>query len=82
MSEADKMFEQQRYRLLPKNPNKKGILLHYIRNSDLSANEDEHIIFYYNKIITTYYTYCTFSKSLNMQEIQAINKKCEELGWI
>ena len=34
MSEADKMFEELGYRLLPKDINNKGILLHYIRNSN------------------------------------------------
>lgn len=82
MSEADKMFEELGYRLLPKDINNKGILLHYIRNSNLSANESEHIVFYSDKEIKSYYTYCSFNKTLNMQELQAINKKVEELGWI
>lgn len=82
MSEADKMFEELGYRLLPKDINNKGILLHYIRNSNLSANESEHIVFYSDKEIKSYYTYCSFNKTLNMQELQAINLKCKELGWI
>ncbi len=82
MSEADKMFEELGYRLLPRDINNKGILLHYIRDSNLSANESEHIVFYSDKEIKCHYTYCTFNKTLNMQELQAIHKKCEELGWL
>lgn len=82
MSEADKMFKELGYRLLPKDKNNKGILLHYVRNSNLSANESEHIIIYSNFTVITRYTYCTFEKDLTMQELQAIYMKCKELGWI
>lgn len=82
MSEADKLFEELGYRLLPKDEKNKGILFHYIRNSDLSANESEHLIFYSNKTFKCYYTYCSFAKDLNEKELQAIYLKCKELGWI
>ena len=79
---ADKMFEEIGYRLLPKDPNKKGILLHYIRDCKLSANESEHILFYYDKTFEGFYTYCASRKAFNIHELQAINKKCKELGWL
>ena len=79
MSKADKMFEKLGYTNLKEH--RSGMILHYIKSSDLSANENEHIVFYKNKTIGFYYTYCNFKKDLNTQELQAINEKVKELGW-
>lgn len=80
MKTADEMFKELGYRKT-KNYNP-GTMLHYIRSSNLSANEFEHIEFLYNKKINFRYTYCSFNKNINMKELQVINKKCKELGWI
>ena len=78
---ADEMFEELGYSLLPQDTNNKGRILHYVRTSNLSANESEHIVFYHTKKIDFYYTYCSGRKTLDMQELKAINKKVQELGW-
>lgn len=79
MSKADEMFEKLGYTNLKEY--RSGMILHYIKSSDLSANESEHIVFYKNETIGFYYTYCNFKKDLDMQELQAINEKVKELGW-
>lgn len=77
---ADEMFEELGYK--KHLSDKKGILFFYIRSSNLSANEMERIIFYKNKTVGFDYVYCSFKKDITMQELQAINKKVQELGWI
>ena len=66
MSEADKMFEKLGYDK-------------YFENKIDVRYSDEH-----NEIIAFYGAGKVFEKStypINMQELQAINKKVEELGW-
>ena len=66
MSEADKMFEELGYGKFYKN------------STDIKySNESNEIIAFYGAVKT-------FEKNtypINMQELQAINKKVEELGW-
>lgn len=66
MSEADKMFE------------KLGYGKFYENSTDIRySNECNEIIAFYGAVKT-------FEKNtypINMQELKAINKKAEELGW-
>lgn len=80
MSKADKMFEKLGYEKLLSD--KKGILFFYIRKSNLSANEMERIYFYKNGTIGFDYVYSNFNKDINTKELQAINEKVKELGWL
>ena len=77
MSKADDMFKELGYSILKDDRNE--IVVHYIKSSNLSANESEHIVFYKTKMVGCYYTYCTFKKELSTKELQAINEKCKEL---
>ena len=74
---ADKMFEKLGYK-------KYGGLqtCRYVRYCNIVNGEKEYIIFSKNKTVRFQYLYTDVSKSINMQELQAINKKCQELGWI
>ena len=73
MSNADTLFEELGYNETEKHSN--GI--EYINES-----EDKTIGFIdydnYGKVVTL----DIFEDFITMQELQAINKKCEELGWI
>ena len=74
---ADKMFEKLGY--------KKYDALQscrYVRYCDIVNGEKEYIIFSKNQTVRFQYLYTQVSKSITMQELQAINKKCQELGWI
>ena len=74
---ADKMFEKLGY--------KKYDALQscrYVRYCDIVNGEKEYIIFSKNKTVRFQYLYTDVSKSINMQELQAINKKVLELGWL
>lgn len=66
MSEADKMFEELGYKEFFKN----SIDIRY-------SNESNEIICFYGAVKT--FEKCTYP--INMQELKAINKKVEELGW-
>ena len=74
---ADKMFEKLGYK-------KYGALqtCRYVRYCNIVNGEKEYIIFSKNKTVRFQYLYTHVSKSITMQELQAINKKCQELGWI
>ena len=74
---ADKMFEKLGY-------NKYDALqsCRYVRYCDIVNGEKEYIIFSKNKTVRFQYLYTDVSKSINMQELQAINKKVLELGWL
>ena len=71
MSEADKMFENLGY-----------------EKKDTYWKEDEqiHFIEYSTDEISIEFSIFTkhimITNLINIQELQAINKKCEELGWI
>lgn len=73
--EADKMFEELGY---TQKEYYKQIVVYYDKKSQQRIQIDE-----FNK------TFLKFSEcddaellDINMQELQAINKKCKELGWI
>lgn len=75
MSEADKMFEELGYELYEAYITDIGCFYRK-KESHYIYNEYPKIIFYYKpKKITIQ------NEFLNMQELQAINKKVEELGW-
>ena len=72
MSKADEMFEELGYKL---------DVRHY--------NCDNSFVYTYKKdndfirFNTAYTTVCTlFKTSFNQKELQAINEKCKELGWL
>lgn len=78
MTEADKLFEELGYK--KKN---KGIYVEYIKVE--KEIEEEYVIsFMLKTVMATLYKngYIKKPLALNIQELQAINKKCEELGWI
>lgn len=71
MSEADKMFKQLNYEEYK-----------YLEHTDYyNTNNDKIISFRNDKSIAVFNAYDEI-ESITMQELQAINKKCEELGWI
>jgi predicted lactoylglutathione lyase len=74
MSEADKMFKKLGYYKQNK-PSDDDVLLFYVKDG-------EYIIFYKDKEISTMCNDRNYIISINMQELQAINKKAEELGWL
>ena len=49
---------------------------------DLYSSDDEHLIRIAFNLRTKRIAIHCYNKALNMQELQAINKKVEELGWI
>ena len=71
---ADKIFEKLGYK-------KYGGLqtCRYVRYCNIVNGEKEYIIFSKNKTVRFQYLYTQVSKSITMQELQAINKKCKEL---
>ena len=73
MSEADKMFEELGYRKIQVERNS----IVYI---NIKYNEKIEFDLDYKQIICE--TNIGTSFPLTMQELQAINKKCEELGWL
>ena len=73
MSEADKMFEELGY--------KKTIT----QLKDLKYYKDDDNVFIFalkNKGFYKSGEYDGMCDNISMQELQAINKKCEELGWL
>ena len=74
---ADKMFEKLGY--------KKYDALQscrYVRYCDIVNGEKEYIIFSKNKTVRFQYLYTHASKNITMEELQAIDKKVLELGWL
>lgn len=70
---ADEMFEELGYTV---NNGKQEEHLNITTNTVINNGYIE-IIFYANKTI-----YIDADDIMNMQELQAIYKKCQELGWI
>lgn len=71
MSEADRLFEELSYKKYE-----------YLEHTDYFQEKTDKIIsFRNNKEIATFNTYDGF-EAITMQELQAINIKCKELGWI
>ena len=77
---ADEMFEKLGYRIMFDNT----CMFRYVKCFDLKPKR--HIIFAVDKTISV----CEENENelainrdyFTMQELKAINKKCEELGWI
>ena len=69
MSEADKMFEELGYRKLQSVG---------LQQCAYSNGKGKEIIISQSKRIGLYGIY----QWITLEELQAINKKCEELGWI
>lgn len=74
MSEADKLFEELGYK---KYINDLGNIEFYKYQTVLCENDDIQIIRFYNNSKDFWSNHL-----VTMQELQAINKKCEELGWV
>lgn len=74
MKTADEMFEELGY-TIQKIGNGKMIYYEYY-----NKNTKDIIQFWYDKTISKYNE--DESNYISMQELQAINKKVEELGWI
>lgn len=70
---ADEMFEKLGYENLPTEINFGGI--------DIYGKEDKRIEFFNDKTYAVYNFIDNF-EYIDMQELKAINKKVEELGWI
>lgn len=73
MSEADEMFEKLGY--------KKSLT----QLQDLKYKKDDDNIFYFMDDKPEFYKsgeYDSMCGNITMEELQAINKKCKELGWI
>lgn len=84
MNNADEMFEELGYKKIEDKYNIDFNKLYKFNSGDKTnekirfckLNKFVHIEnYYYNSGIT-------FGKYLDMQELKAINKKCEELGWV
>lgn len=75
MSEADKMFEKLGYK--PIEMNVIDLIFEY-------AKEDlqERISFWASKEVAKTFKYANNSSQIRMEELKAINKKCQELGWL
>lgn len=69
--EADKMFEKLGYRKLQTIGNQQAAYTNYV-GKQVIFNQ-----FSFENRVSLYGTY----QWLDMQELEAINKKCEELGW-
>lgn len=70
---ADEMFEKLGYKIIIKNGN-------YIK-----YKKDDDNVYYFLNDVREYYKsgeYDGMCGNTTMQELQAINKKCEELGWL
>lgn len=79
---ADEMFEKLGYEKI----DKKGLKhIQYVRQ--INKNTKENITFHktFKKVEVYFYDYEDYeelTKPIAMQELKAINKKVEELGWI
>lgn len=72
MSKADEMFERLGYK---KSLNKVGDTFGY-------KNTDNYLIVFYDTKEILKFDENYDVEGINMQELQAINEKCKELGWI
>lgn len=75
MSEADKMFEELGYKKITRGRGYTYLVKYY-------QDEDNIIYFCEDKTFYKDGEYSEFCDSISMQELKAINKKVEELGWI
>ena len=70
---ADEMFEELGYEKHSSKSNERF---------DLYSSDDEHLIRIVFNLRTKRIAIHCDNDALDMQELQAINKKCQELGWI
>lgn len=78
-SEADMMFEKMEYQKSEINYASDINIIRYSRDSKYATNVD----FYTNgNTIKTYYGDEGMAGHIKIDVLKAINKKCEELGWI
>lgn len=77
MSEADKMFEELKWQMLENTED-------FITYTYYSGMRRFYIEFDLNLHGVVAYSDSAkrYAMDLSMQELKAINKKCEELGWI
>lgn len=83
MSEADKLFEELGYKKIEDKHNIDFNKLYKFNNGD-KINEKIRFCKLDKYVHIENYNYdsgITFGKYLDMQELKAINKKSEELGW-
>ena len=76
MSEADKMFEELGYKKFTRERGHTYLLKYY---------KDRDNVFYFydqDKSVDKTGEYGEFVDNITMQELKAINKKVQELGWI
>lgn len=76
MSEADKMFKELGY---------KSEIIKSEVNNEVTIMYIKKFVYEYNSKIIAFKLKkknVEIKYSLDMQELKAINKKCEELGWI
>ena len=75
MSKVDKMFEELGYENIPKQPNRLYDIKYY--------KDDDNVYYFYfdRKSISKSGEYDSMCDGITMQELQAINEKCKELGW-
>lgn len=75
MSKADKMFEDLGYTIKEK--------VRFTLNRLVYKNlEDDTMISFCEEYGVVLKTQNIYPKAINMYELQAINEKCKELGWI
>lgn len=79
MSKADKMFENLGYEKKNVNDVITGTILMY--DNKFENGNKKRIAFYKDKTITCSESYINMGK-FNIKELQAINMKCKELGWL
>lgn len=75
MNKADKMFEELGYK-------KESDYYYRIADDTNNSIKHKHIRFYKNTREVICESVLNFSYEINMQELQAINEKAKELGWL
>lgn len=78
---ADEMFKKLGYEI-NKKPSCQSYLLFYVKGAENEDDPYEYIIFHKNRTITTVCNDRTWTVVITTKLLQAINKKCEELGWL
>lgn len=79
MSKADEMFEELGYKKSLHTDIKEEVWGEYF------TNENKYVEIHFDYIDKEVCTYAILGDSgvyIQMQELQAINQKCEELGWL
>lgn len=79
MSKADEMFKELGYEKIEYKSSIDNSIIEYVKNFDLKA--DRIIAFYLDKTIAVFEELAN-KDFFTMQELQAINLKCKELGWL